>query len=114
MFSLSRPTTLRTGTPTPCEPNEFRCQNGHCALKLWRCDGDNDCQDGSDELNCRECLKLTVADGRGSGRLAGGEAPWSWGGGTSASPGALWDGLHAGRKAWQSRVRQRDTPGLPS
>ncbi|KTG44083.1 hypothetical protein cypCar_00000108 [Cyprinus carpio] len=40
------------GTPSPCEPNEFKCQNGRCALKLWRCDGDNDCQDNSDEMNC--------------------------------------------------------------
>ncbi|CAM9754493.1 unnamed protein product [Bubo scandiacus] len=29
--------------PSPCEPNEFKCRNGHCALKLWRCDGENDC-----------------------------------------------------------------------
>ena len=43
------------GTPSPCEPNEFKCRNGHCALKLWRCDGDNDCGDGSDETGCREC-----------------------------------------------------------
>lgn len=42
------------GTPSPCEPNEFKCQNGRCALKLWRCDGDNDCQDNSDEMNCRK------------------------------------------------------------
>lgn len=42
------------GTPSPCEPNEFKCQNGRCALKLWRCDGDNDCYDNSDEIDCRK------------------------------------------------------------
>ena len=42
------------GTPSPCEPNEFKCKNGRCALKLWRCDGDNDCEDNSDETDCRE------------------------------------------------------------
>ncbi|KAG5835509.1 hypothetical protein ANANG_G00244770 [Anguilla anguilla] len=41
-----------SGTPSPCEPNEFKCQNGRCALKLWRCDGDNDCGDNSDEHYC--------------------------------------------------------------
>lgn len=50
---------FRTGTPSPCEPNEFKCRNGPCTLKLWRCDGDNDCPDGFDELNCRKCLPGT-------------------------------------------------------
>uniref|UniRef100_A0A665UZW2 Heparan sulfate proteoglycan 2 n=1 Tax=Echeneis naucrates TaxID=173247 RepID=A0A665UZW2_ECHNA len=43
---------LVPGTPSPCEPNEFKCKNGRCALKLWRCDGDNDCEDNSDETDC--------------------------------------------------------------
>lgn len=48
----------RAGTPSPCEPNEFKCKNGRCALKLWRCDGDNDCEDNSDETDCREFFHL--------------------------------------------------------
>lgn len=48
------PLVCFTGTPSPCEPNEFRCKNGRCALKLWRCDGDNDCEDNSDESDCRK------------------------------------------------------------
>lgn len=35
-----------------CEPNEYQCQNKKCVLKTWRCDSDDDCGDGSDELEC--------------------------------------------------------------
>lgn len=66
MFTLSDntdtqrlPSYLPTGTPSPCEPNEFKCKNGRCALKLWRCDGDNDCEDNSDETDCRKSLNVS-------------------------------------------------------
>lgn len=44
----------------PCEPNEFRCNNGRCAVKIWRCDGDDDCLDNSDESNCRKLTSLGI------------------------------------------------------
>lgn len=36
----------------PCSLLEFHCQSGECIHSSWRCDGDPDCKDKSDEENC--------------------------------------------------------------
>ncbi|XP_058238194.1 low-density lipoprotein receptor-related protein 1B-like isoform X2 [Hemibagrus wyckioides] len=33
----------------PCGPDEFQCRNQRCIQLMWRCDGDDDCSDRSDE-----------------------------------------------------------------
>lgn len=33
---------------------EHRCADGRCVSRDWLCDGDHDCLDKSDELNCCE------------------------------------------------------------
>uniref|UniRef100_A0A672J468 Uncharacterized protein n=1 Tax=Salarias fasciatus TaxID=181472 RepID=A0A672J468_SALFA len=35
---------------TRCQPGQFTCLNGRCIRAQWKCDNDNDCGDGSDEL----------------------------------------------------------------
>ncbi|TNN01446.1 hypothetical protein fugu_010828 [Takifugu bimaculatus] len=35
-----------------CGAGEFTCARGVCIREAWRCDGDNDCRDWSDEANC--------------------------------------------------------------
>lgn len=41
-----------------CKAEEFRCRTGRCISDQWRCDGDIDCSDNSDEEGCavrKEC-----------------------------------------------------------
>lgn len=35
-----------------CASNQFACKNGICVPGFWKCDGDNDCGDDSDEAEC--------------------------------------------------------------
>ncbi|XP_041374759.1 low-density lipoprotein receptor-related protein 2-like [Gigantopelta aegis] len=38
--------------PDVCRPGLFKCDNGRCIPRSYRCDRDNDCLDNSDESDC--------------------------------------------------------------
>uniref|UniRef100_A0A3Q2QD42 Heparan sulfate proteoglycan 2 n=1 Tax=Fundulus heteroclitus TaxID=8078 RepID=A0A3Q2QD42_FUNHE len=38
--------------PVRCRADQAKCQSGECISRIFLCDGQRDCQDGSDELEC--------------------------------------------------------------
>lgn len=44
-----------TSAPAACAiAAQFACRSGECVHLGWRCDGDHDCKDKSDEADCRK------------------------------------------------------------
>lgn len=39
---------------TDCDPTEFMCANKRCIVMAWKCDDYDDCNDNSDEWDCRK------------------------------------------------------------
>lgn len=53
-YTLSSDLLLFSAT---CSPDQFTCANGQCISSAQRCDRRNDCNDGSDERNCRKFME---------------------------------------------------------
>ena len=45
-----------------CADDELQCNQGQCITRRWLCDGDSDCPNGEDELNCKSGKKLLTWD----------------------------------------------------
>lgn len=71
-------TTQANGTCSGknCTSDQFLCNNKLCVSRLWKCDGDNDCGDNSDE---RDCGLSSVCQGEGQFRCKSGKCiPGHW------------------------------------
>uniref|UniRef100_UPI00398F495B MAM and LDL-receptor class A domain-containing protein 1-like n=1 Tax=Pristiophorus japonicus TaxID=55135 RepID=UPI00398F495B len=50
-----------TPLPVTCSPDSFQCLHVHeCIQQSWKCDGEGDCVDGSDESNCSTMIPGTL------------------------------------------------------
>lgn len=43
---------MSQGQVLGCRHGQWQCDDGNCIPHVWRCDGDGDCLDGSDEMDC--------------------------------------------------------------
>lgn len=55
-----------------CPATNFQCHDKSCIPNSWKCDGDNDCGDNGDEVNCNGGSQVSTFSGCGSPTLQNG------------------------------------------
>ncbi|XP_077005710.1 low-density lipoprotein receptor-related protein 8 isoform X10 [Tamandua tetradactyla] len=70
---LDRPQAKKT-----CAGNDFTCDNGHCIPERWKCDGEEECPDGSDESEATCTKQVCPAEKLSCGPTNHKCVPASW------------------------------------
>lgn len=78
LLLISCPANPSYVPPPQCQPGEFACKNNRCIQERWKCDGDNDCLDNSDEAPelCRESPTHKRSSAQGSDNMNPQRANW--------------------------------------
>nr|XP_009681561.1 PREDICTED: low-density lipoprotein receptor-related protein 8 isoform X3 [Struthio camelus australis] len=61
-----------------CAESDFTCDNGHCIPARWKCDGEEECPDGSDESEAACTKQVCPAEKISCGDLSNKCIPSSW------------------------------------
>uniref|UniRef100_A0A8C8B1I8 Very low-density lipoprotein receptor n=1 Tax=Otus sunia TaxID=257818 RepID=A0A8C8B1I8_9STRI len=61
-----------------CAESDFTCDNGHCIPARWKCDGEEECPDGSDESEAACTKQVCPAEKISCGDLSNKCIPLSW------------------------------------
>ncbi|XP_071984527.1 low-density lipoprotein receptor-related protein 8-like isoform X2 [Engystomops pustulosus] len=68
------------GARATCADTDFTCDNGHCILAHWKCDGEPECPDGSDEseATCSYTKQICAAEKFSCGESSNKCIPATW------------------------------------
>uniref|UniRef100_A0A2K5EKE1 Low-density lipoprotein receptor-related protein 8 n=1 Tax=Aotus nancymaae TaxID=37293 RepID=A0A2K5EKE1_AOTNA len=61
-----------------CADSDFTCDNGHCIRERWKCDGEEECPDGSDESETTCTKQVCPAEKLSCGPTSHKCVPASW------------------------------------
>ncbi|KAB1268303.1 Low-density lipoprotein receptor-related protein 8, partial [Camelus dromedarius] len=61
-----------------CADSDFTCDNGHCIHEQWKCDGEEECPDGSDESEATCTKQVCPAEKLSCGPTSHKCVPASW------------------------------------